>query len=210
MARTDPEQERKRLTESYAGMAEGELQKLAQDGPSLMGLARELLSEELARRGLESNIAVSAGFDQLEKRDVVTIRIFRDLPEALLAKGSLDSAGIECVLVDDNMVRLDWFISNLLGGIKLQVQPGDVEAAMEILNQPIPEGFEVEGIGEYEQPRCPKCHSLDISFQELNKPFAYGSAYAGVPIPIERPGWKCHSCRHEWDEASSLESREED
>jgi hypothetical protein len=207
MARTDPEQERKRLTEFYAGMAEGELQKLAQDGASLTGLARQLLSEELARRGLESNIALSAGIDQLEKREVVTISKFRDLPEALLAKGSLDSAGIECFLVDDNMIRLDWFISNLLGGIKLQVQPG--EAAMEILNQPIPEGFEVEGIGEYEQPRCPKCHSLDISFQELNKPFAYGSAYAGVPIPIERRGWKCHSCQHEWDDPSSLEPREE-
>ena len=43
-------------------------------------------------------------------RKQVTIRAFRDLPEALLAKGSLESAGIDCFLVDDNMVRLDWFM----------------------------------------------------------------------------------------------------
>ena len=52
----------------------------------------------------------------------VTLRQFRDLPEALLAKGSLESAGIQVYLVDDNMIRMDWFISNLLGGIKLNVR----------------------------------------------------------------------------------------
>jgi len=43
---------------------------------------------------------------------MVTVRQFRDLPEALLARDSLVSAGIEAELADDNMVRMDWFISN--------------------------------------------------------------------------------------------------
>ena len=77
--------------------------------------------------------------DEVEFQKLITIRKFRDLPEALLAKGSLDSAGIESFLGDDNIVRLDWFISNLIGGIKLRVRPEDLEAAEEILNQPIPE-----------------------------------------------------------------------
>ncbi|MGA8150656.1 MAG: hypothetical protein WB952_06880 [Terriglobales bacterium] len=124
------------------------------------------------------------------------------MPEALLAKGSLESAGIESLLGDDNMVRMDWFISNLLGGIKLQVQPEDAEAADEILKQPISEGFEVEGVGGYEQPRCPKCDSLDISFEELNKPIAYGSAWVGLPLPVHREAWRCHSCSHEWQDDS--------
>ena len=54
---------------------------------------------------------------------------FQNLPEALLAKGSLDSSGIECFLTDDNMVRMDWFMSNLLGGAKLLVNREDAEAA---------------------------------------------------------------------------------
>lgn len=101
--------------------------------------------------------------------------------------------------MDDNMVRLDWFYSNLVGGVKLQVRAEDVEAANEILNQPIPDEFEVEGWGEYEQPRCPKCKSLDVVFEELNKPIAYGSAFLSLPLPIHNRGWKCRTCGCEWE-----------
>jgi len=64
----------------------------------------------------------------------VTVRRFRDLHEALLAKGSLDSAGIESFLADDNMVHMDWLMSNLLGGVKLRVESANLEAANEILD----------------------------------------------------------------------------
>ena len=133
-------------------------------------------------------------------RKLVTIRKFRDLPEALLAKGSLESAGIEALLADDNVIRLDWFWSNLMGGIKLQVDPEDSEKANEFLDQPIPEGFDVVGVGDYQQPRCPRCQSLDVGFQELDKPVAYVSAYLGMPIPWTRRAWRCHACHAEWEE----------
>jgi hypothetical protein len=131
---------------------------------------------------------------------LITIKKFRDLPEALFAKGSLESADIDCFLVDDNMVRLDWFISNLIGGVKLQVAAEDVAEATEILNLPTPETLEVEGSGIYQQPHCPKCNSIDVSFEELNKPVAYVSAWAGLPLPIHRRAWKCHACNVEWEE----------
>jgi hypothetical protein len=138
-----------------------------------------------------------------EFQKFVTVRKFRDLPEALLAKGSLESAGIECRLFDDNMVRLDWFWSNLLGGIKLQVTQEEVGSANAILDQPIPEDLEVPGVGDYHQPRCPKCQSLDITYQELDKPVAYLSAYLNVPIPLERRAWRCLTCHVEWEEDDS-------
>src|SRR5215831_10654722 len=72
--------------------------------------------------------------DRLDIRDLVTIRRFRDLHEALLAKGSLDSAGIESFLADENMVHMDWLISNLLGGVKLRVESANIEIANEILD----------------------------------------------------------------------------
>jgi hypothetical protein len=80
--------------------------------------------------------------DQLNFRELVTIRKFRDLPEALLAQGRLESSGIEAFLFDDNMVRMDWLISNLLGGVKLKVEEEDVEIAEEILNQVVSEDFD--------------------------------------------------------------------
>jgi len=130
----------------------------------------------------------------------VTVRKFRDLPEALLAKGSLESAGIECNLLDDNMVRLDWFWSNLIGWMRLPVASAEADEATAILDPPIPENLDVPGIGDYPQPRCPKCESLDVAYQELYAPVAYLSAYIGVPVPIERRAWRCHDCHTEWED----------
>ena len=81
--------------------------------------------------------------DELNFRELVTIRKFRDLPEALLAQGRLESAGIESFLADDNMVRMDWLISNLLGGVKLKVEEANVEIADELLNQETSEDVEL-------------------------------------------------------------------
>ena len=196
----DSQNEPKRLADLYAGMSNGELEKIAADLPSLTEAAQRALEDEIRRRGIEQPQPDSpAGVDEIDFQKLITIRKLRDLPEALLAKGSLDSAGIESFLADDNMVRMDWFISNLLGGVKLQVRPEDVDAADEILNQPIPDGFDVEGVGDYQQPRCPKCESLDISFEELNKLIAYGGLFVNVPLPVHRKGWTCHSCGQRWE-----------
>ena len=179
-------------------MSDGELLRLAQNPEALTDAARDVLEDELDRRDLDYlEDEPPKPRDELELRDLITIRQFRDLPEALLAKGSLESAGIECFLADENLVRLDWFISNFIGGIKLRVRPNDAENARKILDEPILEGLYVHGVGLYEQPRCPRCQSLDVSYQELDKPV---SAFLRVPIPLQREGWRCRSCDAQWDE----------
>jgi hypothetical protein len=197
------EQERQRLVAVYSAMSDEELVRIAESGDELSAAGQESLQDEIARRGLKIAVTPPPGFDVPELNETVTLRQFRDLPEALLAKGSLESAGIQAYLVDDNMIRMDWFISNLLGGIKLKVRAEDAEAANEILNQPIPESVDVEGFGEYEQPKCPRCQSLDISFQELNKFLSFGSAYVGLPVPVHKQAWTCHACGNEWQEENS-------
>jgi hypothetical protein len=199
MTTVDPEQERKRLAEFYATQADGELERVAGQAYELSASATEALSAELAKRGLSVELAGPPGYDQIEQRELTTVGKFRDLPEALLAQGCLQSAGIESFLVDENVVRLDWFWSNLMGGVKLQVDPENVEAATQILEQPIPESLEVAGVGEYEQPRCPKCGSLDVNFHQL-EPLAYVTAYLNVPIPMRRRAWRCQSCHVQWED----------
>lgn len=198
------EQERQRLAAVYSTKSDEELGQIAESGDELSVPGEEALRAEIARRGLQITIAAPPGFDVPELNETVIVRQFRDLPEALLAKGSLESAGIQAYLVDDNMIRMDWFISNLLGGIKLKVRVEDADAAQEILNMPIPPVVEVEGVGEYEQPKCPRCQSLDISFQELNKLLSYGSAYVGIPVPVQKKAWTCHACGNEWEEGSNI------
>jgi len=227
MAMIDPERERQRLAEFYAGQIDGELEKVAKQAYEMTGIAREALRAELARRGLSVELVeqrpvtpappplpgdpppepppVDPVVDgEIEMRNLMTIRRFRDLPDALLAKGCLDSTGTECVLVDDNVVRLDWLWSNGVGGVggvKLRVDAEDAAAAAEMLAQPIPEHFEVPGVGEYQQPHCPQCNSLDVNFQELD-PAAYLSLAVSFPIPFHRRAWRCHSCRVEWEEGA--------
>jgi Putative prokaryotic signal transducing protein len=206
MAMPMPEQERQRVAGVYSAMSDEELGQIAESGDELSSAAEDAFQAEVARRGLTMKMAPPRGEDVFEFNATVTLRQFRDLPEALLAKGSLESAGIQTYLVDDNMIRMDWFISNLLGGIKLKVRPEDAETANEILNQPIPEILDVEGVGNFEQPVCPRCQSLDVSFEELDKPVAYMTAYAGVPVPFYKRGWTCHACGNAWQEESGAQS----
>jgi len=227
MARIDPEHERKRLVDFYSQQMDGELEAVARQAYELTEIAREALRAELANRGITTQLVEQAPViaktepmpatgdppppeppgeetesedGEFEQRKLVTLRKFRDLPEALLAQGLLASADIDTVLADDNVVRMDWFWSNLMGGVKLRVSAEDAEAANEILNQPIPKGFDATGTGDYQQPHCPYCQSLDVTFQELNKPIAYATAYFGLPIPLKRRAWRCHSCNAEWED----------
>src|SRR5437879_748467 len=131
-------QERNRLAQLYAALSDGELQELAREGGSLTEEARAALALEMSRREMPIDSAVEAEDSiargrRAELRDLLTIRQFRDLPEALLAKSVLESAGIECFLGDDNLLRMDWLWSNLLGGIKLRVRQEDALVASRLL-----------------------------------------------------------------------------
>jgi Putative prokaryotic signal transducing protein len=124
------------------------------------------------------------------------LRRFRDLPDPLAVKSILDSAGIECLLGDENVVRLDWFWSNLVGGVKLWVRQQDMDQAENLIEQSIPEEFSVEGVGDFKQPRCPICGSFDVSLEQVNKSVALISASVGLPIPLKPKRWRCRSCGH--------------
>ena len=127
----------------YASMSDAELLKLAAKSWELSDSAWDALEDELDRRGLELPPPEEVPqVEAVEKRNLVLLRRFRDLPEALLAKGMLESAGISCFLADDNMVRLDWFLSNLLGGAKLMVDAEDFAEASRVLNEPAPQDLE--------------------------------------------------------------------
>jgi hypothetical protein len=196
----DPEEERSRLAELYASMTEGELRKIAENPKSLTQPAIAALNSEFARRALDikSEIPQPEPVAHPEIPDLVILRHFRDFPEALLARGGLQSAGIETFFDDENIVRLDWFISNAVGGIKLLVRPEDVVAANEILQHGVPETFDVSGVGEYEQPRCPKCQSLDVISEIVKNVGEKDSAGSGGVVPGIQNSWKCESCGNAW------------
>ena len=129
---------------------------------------------------------------------LVLVRSFRDVFEAQMAKVNLDGADIRILfLADENTVRINWSLSNAIGGVKLLVRDTDIADALTVLNQPIPESFEVDGVGEYMQPRCPQCGSLDVNFG--NQPLVYGSLFDSNPVRYLYRVGIVQKCSHTWE-----------
>jgi hypothetical protein len=187
----------------YAQLGDAELLQLAQDYDSLIDTAQFALRAEFDRRHLEPPLLDEPAF---EARDLVTLRRYRDLSEAIVARSLLESAGIVVYLRDENLVRLDWQISNFIGGIRLQVEASDAPVATELLDQPIPEEFSFAGpfdhsSPEFQQPRCPRCDSLDIAFEGASRAAALTSLYVlGLPLPSGRQTWLCNVCGGRWED----------
>jgi hypothetical protein len=210
MSQIDPAKERQRLAALYGGMEDLELEEIAKEPESLTDVAKQALRSELSRRGIEfSHETTGPATKDATRKELprpVIVRRYRDLLEASIAKSILDSAGIESILVDDNIVRIDWFYSNLVGGIKILVREEDAETAVKLLEQVVPEKFEVDGVGEYEQPQCPNCKSMQVSFNGLDKRMTYTGLAVGLPIPITNKDWKCDACGNEWEDDADTQS----
>ena len=199
MSEQDKQQERRRLSDTYAAMVDSELQLAARGAATLTDDAREMLGQEFARRGLTPEAAPPPSFEVAEFDELIILRRFRELPEALVAKALLDTAGIESFLADEHIVRIDWFWSNLVGGVKLCVRENDEEAALETLDQSFTPQLDIDGVGTFDQPTCPRCHSLDLNFQIARKGLAAASAWLlAIPIPVGQGRWKCNACGHTW------------
>ena len=141
----------RQLMERYCEMSDGELEQLAAEAHSLTDAARSALQREVSRRGLSYKLDSHGGAltetpaprknglartEEVEYRELATIGRFNDLATASLARGFLESAGIQTFLVDDHVGQLAGaFGSSAYGGIKLQVSVEDVEAAVRLLEQ---------------------------------------------------------------------------
>jgi hypothetical protein len=184
----------------YRPMSELELQNLLTDWHSLIPEARSALASEFVARGLDFTEPLPPVDDSpSEFRNLVTIRRYRDLSEALVARAVVESAGIFCFLKDENLVRLDWQVSNFIGGIRLQVAATDIEAAEAILSQPVPDTIIIPDQPGFEQPRCPRCTSTDITWERQGRKAALASLYLfSLPLPRGSESWTCNSCGLRW------------
>lgn len=187
------------LLKTYRSAGDNELLDLGLTYDSLTEQAKTALRSEFERRGLEPPEIPDAQ-PAFEFQRLVTVQQYRDLAEAQVVKGVLDSAGIRSYLRDENALRMEWVWSNLLGGVRLQVDEKDRAAAEAVLAQPIPEQIEVDGETPYDQPRCPRCGSLDIHYQAIHERAGLASIILFVPVPIPKRAWLCKDCGAQWRE----------
>lgn len=207
MSGIDQERERLRLTGEYSRMLDGELEVIAEDFASLTSAAQSAVTSELSRRGLAAQSTSSSdsksSSDLLDNNEQRVIRRFVAVPEATIAQSKLAASGIDSFIADEYVLGPNPVLSPVLGGVRLFVNKSDAEDADEILGEPIPAEFEVEGIGRYIQPRCPECFSLEISYGQVDRT----AMDLGVPLPLGKARWKCDACGCRWEDTED-ESRD--
>ena len=176
---------RKLSVKKYAGDGSASnSQELARSYDSLADYAQEALREEFARRNLEPEWIGDDGLSPAS-REFVTLRRYRDLTEAIVASSVLESAGIPAYLRDENLIRLDWPMSNYIGGVRLQVDASDEQIAAELLAQPIPDTITFDDEAAFSQPQCAQCQSTDITFEGASRTAALAGLYlASIPLPL--------------------------
>ena len=136
----------------------------------------------------------------MQKNELVTIRTFTHNSEALILQSLLEEEGIYVFLKDKEVIASDPFLSNAVGGVKVQVKKEDVEKAL-----PIKEKYENSlslhkkgNLIKYKGRKfdrqfeeCPKCgteyiYVRRLTFvQELYKVF-------------NKKEYLCVKCSHEW------------
>ncbi len=181
-----------RLRELYARMNEGELEVVANEAYDLTDVARPLLKDEIARRGLQIQLrterpkrgaapVLSTAFDP-SKLDLVVARTFWTQEAAQNAKAFLADAGIPCYFGPDNVENIEDLKGGFDEGVDLTVREEDYSRVVATLAQLIPRepGSDDEDLSV----DCPKCHSPEIVFHDVDE----GAKF----------NWSCDACGYEW------------
>jgi hypothetical protein len=193
------------LAAQYEQMSEMELMDLARSYDGLLEIAQVALRAEFARRGLEPPLVEKA--HEPEFRRLVTVQCYRELTEAFVGRSLLESAGIPAWIADEHLVRMVWFYSNLVGGMRLQVDERDEAAAREILEEAVPGTITYGQEEVYIQPTCPKCGSAEITLGDGTERGRSLVAlyFLSIPVPPREAVWHCEACGAQWEDTESDE-----
>lgn len=140
----------------------------------------------------------------------ITVATFSQPVEAHLARTKLESEGIDCLVCDEYLVRVNWLLSNAVGGVKLRVPWWDEHRAREAL-RPRPRLVVVadDAAGHAEGEVCPECRSYDVYYHRFSRRAAgvFWLAF-GFIVPWLNRRWLCKQCGYEWKGRMNPSTRE--
>ena len=130
-----------------------------------------------------------------ESRPAV-LRAFLTLFEADVAWSAIDAADITARLADDNVIRLNFWFSNALGGVKLIGPAPLAEEAITILDtraQPV-EGEDDEFPRLPDDEKCKSCGGDDFEFRQKVLVPVVMFLVLGFPLGSVKRVAKCRRC----------------
>ncbi len=195
----DPMENWRQLTGHYAQMTDGELLNLAGDFDNLTDMARQVLRDEMKKRGLgdpQSITANEAGLMQdagAGDSPTTATYVWKNLlcecegqEQARQIVEVLRRAGIES-WIDGSSSYLQLDMSS--PRVRVLVASDQLEEARAIVAQPIPPDIVHQSNAEeraYELPVCPSCGAPDPVLEGIDPANA----------------WRCEVCSREWTEST--------
>ncbi len=156
----------------------------------------------------------------VENEEFITVLTATFGYEVAVIRGRLESEGITCFVQDELTVQVDPFLSNAIGGVKLQVRESDLEHAVEILKDagyikngdaqpsdklsPLNEyPHEQEDVNNKAEVVCPYCGSREVApFKKTGWLFLLASLFsfllAVCPAPVFQKKYYCFNCKQEF------------
>jgi hypothetical protein len=184
--------ESRRLRDEYSRMNEGELEKVAAEAYDLTEIARPLLGEEIARRGLAITLQSAPGGAKkpVPKVDdaagLIEAGIYFDADDARTVAEYLRELGIACCWGPEHEESPD--LMDFSAGVELLVSAREFESASEALRQLFTR-FKPKVPAEFSEERpyaCPECRSEQIVLQEVDE--------------ANKFHWSCDACGHVWED----------
>lgn len=167
---------------------------------TLTETAKLVLQVELQHRGITPAVPQAPPED--DKICVtgpwVTIARLTTATEAHIVRARLESETIPAIVADEHLVTANWFLSNAVGGVRVQVPAQYIEHANEILK-----GLEA---GEYALAEnavktitCPKCGSGNVIPDKRGRKASLLTLFFfQLPLPFRTNAYQCKTCGLVW------------
>jgi hypothetical protein len=186
------------LERHFAAMEDEALLDASVGRLTLTPVAQRVLEDEAQRRDLPWPASDPEELAEAEAAPEhwVTVERFRDLSAAIVARSALEASDIECFLRDENTVRLDWQISNFIGGMRLQVREQDLATATNILSGLAIDEASDESTGEEpDGENCPGCAGDNVHREFRFGWFSVAMVFLfGIPAPQGKRRLTCDTC----------------
>ncbi|MFH1051488.1 MAG: DUF2007 domain-containing protein [bacterium] len=140
--------------------------------------------------------------------NLITIITFTLPQDAYLAKGFLESEGLETYIKDELTAQVNNFYSNAIGGVKLQVNENDYENGIRLLQKG---GFinfddkkdeiklEIVHLDKSSNKKiCPFCKSDNIAKKKEPNIITLILLIFSIFFPIFKRSYICYDCNKAW------------
>ena len=132
---------------------------------------------------------------------LVTVSIHSDPIEAHILRCRLEAEEIPSFIVNEHHIRMNWLMSNALGGVLVQVPKQFTSQALSVIKDIEAGTYEIRD-EEPEAQTCPKCGSHEALPDKVSWRIAFLAFFLlNVPVPYSAHVKKCLNCGYRGSES---------